>query len=67
MTAPQITFEKYPNDIISKNALINSMVGDTERMKIYAEKGFQIPQAIPEEAWYAYQELVKRGFVNQLI
>jgi len=67
VTAPQIPYEKYPNEIISKELVINILVGDTQRIKIYAEKGFQIPQEMPEEVWNAYQELVKRGFTKHLI
>jgi hypothetical protein len=42
------------------------MVGDTQRVKIYPEKGFQIPQEIPEEVWNAYEELVKRGYSSHI-
>ncbi len=66
MTGPQISYENYPNETISKDLLINIMVGDTQRIKIYPEKGFQIPQEIPNEVWTAYEELVKRGFTKHL-
>jgi len=67
VTAPQISFEKYPNEIVPKDVVINIMVGDTQRIKVYPEKGFQVPQEIPEKVWHAYEELVKRGFTNHLI
>ena len=67
VTAPQIPFMEYPNDVISKDMMITIMVGDTQRMKLYPEKGFQIPQDMPEEVWNAYEELVRRGFSHHLI
>lgn len=67
VTGPKISFEDYPNETISKDLLINIMVGDTQRIKLYAEKGFQIPQDMPDMVWEAYEELVKRGFVSHLI
>lgn len=67
ITAPQIPFEKYPNEIVPKDVVINIMVGDTQRIEMYPEKGFQIAQEIPVNVWEAYQELVKRGFTNHLI
>lgn len=67
VNGPKISYEDYPNEIISKDLLINIMVGDTQRIKVYAEKGFQIPQEIPNKVWEAYEELIKRGFNKQLI
>jgi len=67
VTAPQISLKDYPNELISKDEMINILVGDTQRIKIYAEKGFQIPQEMPQGVWDAYVELVRRGFTDQLV
>lgn len=67
LTSPPIDFDKYPTDEITKNDVIHIMVGDLQRVKIYGEKGFQIPQKIPGEVWKAYKKLVKLGFTNHLI
>lgn len=67
VAGPQISYENYPNETISKELLINIMVGDTQRIKVYPKKGFQIPQVMPDEVWTAYEELVKRGFTKHLI
>lgn len=40
VTSPQISYEEYPNDEISQDEMINIMVGDLQRIKIYPEKGF---------------------------
>lgn len=67
VTSPQISFEDYPNGEISEDDVINNMVGDLQRIKIYPEKGFQIPQEIPEDVWKAYRELVAAGYTRHLI
>lgn len=67
ITSPQISYENYPNDLISKDDMINIIVGDTQRVKLYSEKGFMIDQQIPTNVWDAYQELVRRGYNKQLI
>ncbi len=67
MSAPQLSFEEYPNHVLSKNYIINILVGDTQRIKLYPEKGFQISQEIPEEVWLTYEELVKRGYSEHVL
>jgi uncharacterized SAM-binding protein YcdF (DUF218 family) len=67
VTSPQIAFEDYPNTEISKEDVISIMLGDLQRIPIYAERGFQIPQVIPEDVWEAYERLVELGFTSHLI
>ncbi|MDZ7703630.1 MAG: YdcF family protein [Trueperaceae bacterium] len=62
VTAPLISFEEYPNEEVPFNRMINLMVGDLQRIKVFAEKGFQIPQDVPREVWYSYNFLVRKGF-----
>ena len=62
VTSPQISFEEYPTEEISMEKVINIMVGDLQRIKIYPEKGFQIYQEIPVDVWNAYEKLVALGF-----
>lgn len=67
VTSPQVSFEAYPNDEIPKEKVINIMVGDLQRIKLYPEKGFQIPQEMPQKVWEAYEKLVDAGFTQHLI
>lgn len=67
VTSPQIPLLEYPNNEISLEKVINIMVGDLQRIKIYPEKGFQILQEIPKEVWRAYEKLVQLGFNEHLI
>jgi uncharacterized SAM-binding protein YcdF (DUF218 family) len=66
VTSPQIAFEDYANDEIPIERVINIMVGDLQRIKLYPEKGFQVYQHIPDEVWNAFEELVKAGFDKHL-
>jgi uncharacterized SAM-binding protein YcdF (DUF218 family) len=67
VTSPLLSFEEYPNNDISVEKLINMMVGDLQRIKLYPEKDFQIYQEIPDDVWAAYEELVAMGFNQQLV
>ena len=66
VTSPQISFEEYPNDEIPLEKVINIMVGDLQRIKIYPEKGFQLFQDIPDDVWQAYQRLIELGYNRHL-
>ena len=67
VTSPQISFEDYPTKELPGDKVINIMVGDLQRIRLYPEKGFQIYQEIPETVWHAYERLVALGFDEQLI
>ena len=66
VTSPQMAFEDYPNDEIPMERVINAMVGDLQRIRLYPAKGFQIPQEIPDTVWAAYEKLVAWGFTQHL-
>jgi uncharacterized SAM-binding protein YcdF (DUF218 family) len=67
VTSPQLSFTAYPNADIPMESVINIMVGDLQRIKIYPEKGFQIYQEIPSPIWQAYEQLVALGFDKHLV
>lgn len=70
VTSPRVTIPEYlaraKDQGISENASVSVIVGDFQRMDLYAKKGYQLPQHIPEEAWNAFHELVAMGFDTQL-
>ena len=70
VTSPQVTIQQYLEDAkkqgITENASISVIVGDFQRMELYAEKGWQLPQEIPDSAWDAFHELVAMGYDKQL-
>ena len=70
VTSPQVTIPRYleraKQQGMTENAAISVIVGDFQRMDLYAKLGYQIPQEIPEEAWNAFHALVEMGFDKQL-
>ena len=70
VTSPQVSFaeylENYVNSELSTDDVVSIMVGDLQRIKVYADKGFQIPQEIPDDVLSAYEELVRAGYDRHL-
>ena len=70
VTSPQVTIPEYLAAAklqgISENASISVIVGDFQRMDLYAKLGYQLPQEIPQEAWDAFHQLVAMGYDQQL-
>lgn len=71
ITSPQLTWEEYLHNSVAQGleekTVIDVMVGDFQRMDVYAKKGYQIPQDIPEEAWRAFDALVAAGYTSELV
>jgi uncharacterized SAM-binding protein YcdF (DUF218 family) len=67
VSAPNLSFENYLNDAVTFDMTVNLMVGDLQRIKIYAEKGFQIEQNIPDDVWESYEFLKNKGFNKYVI
>ena len=71
VTSPQVTMDEYlsayTHDSLSVDDVVSIMVGDLQRIRVYAEKGFQIPQHIPEHVWSAYEQLVALGYDSRLV
>ena len=70
VTSPQVTIPEYLERAklqgMTENAAVSVIVGDFQRMDLYAKLGYQLPQEIPGEAWEAYHKLVAMGFDKQL-
>jgi methylase of polypeptide subunit release factors len=70
VTSPQVSIPEYlrraKEQGISENASVSVIVGDFQRMDLYAKLGYQLPQHIPEEAWQAFHQLVAMGYDKQL-
>ena len=70
ITSPQVSIPAYleaaKRQGITENASISVIVGDFQRMDLYAKLGYQLPQHIPDEAWEAFHQLVAMGYDQQL-
>lgn len=67
VTSPQMEMVDYPDADVPMETVINIMTGDLQRIRFYAEKGFQIYQEIPDAVWMAFERLVALGFDRQLV
>ena len=43
------------------------LVGDTQRIWLYAEKDFAVPQDVPDDVMSAYDRLLAHGFTERLL
>ena len=70
VTSPRVTIPEYleaaKKQGVTEEASISVIVGDFQRMDLYAKLGYQLPQHIPEEAWQAFHKLVALGYDKQL-
>ena len=67
VTSPRIDWSDYPNEQISRDDVIHIMVGDLQRLMVYAQKGWSEPQDIPPKVLEAYRRLVEAGYTRRLI
>lgn len=67
LTSPLVPFDKYPTEEVSMERIINTIVGDLQRIIVYPEKGFQIYQEVPNNVLNAYTRLVELGYNERLI
>jgi uncharacterized SAM-binding protein YcdF (DUF218 family) len=71
VTSPQVSFDeylnRYSNTALSSDDVVAIMVGDLQRIRVYAERGFQIAQDVPDDVWQAYEELVRAGYDRYLV
>jgi uncharacterized SAM-binding protein YcdF (DUF218 family) len=71
VTSPQLSLDEYlahcAGGPLSENDVIAIMVGDLQRIRLYPERGFQIPQEITADVLEAYEILVGAGYDRYLI
>ena len=71
VTSPQVTIAGHIRAAqavgMTERGVVETVVGDVQRMELYAQKGYQIPQPIPPAVRAAYERLVSAGYTGQLI
>jgi len=71
VTSPQVTMDEYlraySSESLSAADVVSIMVGDLQRIRVYAGRGFQIPQDVPGHVWRAYEQLVALGYDSRLV
>ena len=70
VTAPQLTIPEHLRAAraagMTERGVIDTVVGDAQRMELYAQKGYQIPQPMPGSVRAAYERLIATGYTGQL-
>ena len=70
VTSPQVTVAEHIRAAeavcMTEKGVIETVVGDVQRMELYAQKGYQIPQPIPGAVRAAYCRLTAAGYTGQL-
>jgi uncharacterized SAM-binding protein YcdF (DUF218 family) len=67
VASPTMTLHEYFTSELSPEKVVNILVGDLQRIWIYARRGWSAPQRIPIEVLEAYESLVALGFTKHLI
>jgi uncharacterized SAM-binding protein YcdF (DUF218 family) len=66
-SSERLPLREYVESIGDTDKVINMLVGDTQRITVYAEKGFAIAQSVPDAVEAAYYRLVSAGFTKRLV
>jgi len=67
VTSPQLCLDAYAGDAAAREQVLHIMVGDLQRLLVYARKGWSAPQQVPAEVLEAYERLVAAGYTRRLI
>ncbi|WP_280440601.1 YdcF family protein [Nocardia brasiliensis] len=62
-----LSLDDYVADIGDVDRVINMLVGDTQRIWVYAARDWAIEQEVPDEVLKAFSRLVDAGFTNRLL
>ena len=67
VTSPQLSFDAYAPPGAAREDALHVMVGDLQRLAVYAARGFSAPQDIPLAVRAAYERLVAAGYTRRLL
>jgi hypothetical protein len=67
LASPKMTLDEYFTPELPPEKVIDIMIGDLQRIWVYARRGWSAPQRIPAEVRQAFEGLTARGFTRQLI
>jgi uncharacterized SAM-binding protein YcdF (DUF218 family) len=66
-TSLPLPLVEYVETIGDVDRVLNMLVGDTQRIGLFAERGFAVPQPMPANVKQAYEDLVQHGYTARLI
>ncbi|WP_166385321.1 YdcF family protein [Catellatospora methionotrophica] len=59
--------DDYLTSIGDPKKVVDMLVGDTQRVEVYADRGFAIPQPMPPQVRKAFDRLVAKGYTSRLV
>ncbi|MEU6561933.1 YdcF family protein [Nocardia nova] len=62
-----LSLDAYLDVIDDRDRVINMLVGDTQRVWVYAERGWAVGQDVPDRVRKAYANLTAAGFDSRVI
>jgi uncharacterized SAM-binding protein YcdF (DUF218 family) len=62
-----LSLDDYVASIGDTRKVVDMLVGDTQRIEVYAERGFAIAQHVPADVREAFKRLVSAGYVSRLV
>ena len=65
--SPRLGFDDYAPEGPAREEAIHVMVGDLQRLTVYALRGFSARQEIPPAVAAAYERLVAAGYTGRLL
>jgi len=66
VTSPWRSFKDYTPDTAARDRLAHHLVGTLFRIQDYPQRGYQIPQIIPQDVLAAYDRLRAEGYCANL-
>jgi uncharacterized SAM-binding protein YcdF (DUF218 family) len=67
VASPAMTLDEYFTGELNPEKIIHIMMGDLQRIWIYAGRGWSAAQRLPEEVLAAYQDLKSAGYTAHLL
>ena len=67
VAAEAVSFGDYFRKQDDPKNFISIMVGDLQRIKVYAEYGFQVRDEVPQDVWRSFEALVRSGYDRYVI
>ncbi len=67
LASPAMTLDEYFTSELTAEKVVNIMMGDLQRIWIYARRGWSATQRIPDTVMQAYHRLVELGFTKHLL
>lgn len=62
-----LSLDDYLESIGDSDKVVNMLVGDTQRIEIYANRGFAIAQEVPDHVKIAFSKLLSAGYNSRLV